>query len=484
VKQGKSTGGLLEVGFLIMAAVLAMHHIYDPDFWYHLAVGDRILKADAVLRENFFSFTFPHHPWIDTSWLYEVILSSLWMGGRAAAVVSFKVALNVALAALVLWGLRDGSRPLTTIEAVVLVMSWLLMLPRLSDRPELISFVLLAVMLALLRQHRGWWCLPVQALWANVHSFFIFGPVLAGGWAIGELLRGQRRAALKAMVVALACGAASALSPFGWRNFQAVRAMLASGVKFNHLIEESVSPFHPVGWTADGTGWLLVVFLAAAVLLLTKGRRSVMPFDWLVSVATLPLALTMKRGVPVFVLCSLPALLSCAAAMPELRTRRVRTVLLILMLTFTTDFAAGTSYLMRFRNNERAFGWGVSQRRLPEGAALFVREHVRTDARFLNAPFHTGNYLMWRWQGQPAVFVDGRTPAYLPEFWDDSLATLSDEVIFNRFTQGFRISHLFIGLDTAEGRAFVQGMATNMNWRQVYADRAAVVFERVGKNND
>jgi hypothetical protein len=476
--SARSTNRLLEAGFLMMAATLAVHQIYDPDFWYHLAAGDRILKTCAVMRQNFFSYTFPDHLWTDVYWLYEVALSLLWRLGQAAAVIGFKVAMNVALAALALGGLRERRRPLGTVEAAVLVFGWILMLPRLTDRPELISYVLLAAMLMLLRRHHGWWCVPVQALWANVHGFFVFGIALPAVWAVGEWLRGQRRAAGGAAVVMLACGAASVLSPFGWRNLLVAQSMFASSTRFNWQIEESVSPFHPLVWATDGTGLLLIVFLAGAALLLAHGWRSVSAFDWMVTVATLPLALAVRRGVPVFVLCSLPGLLQCAAAVPEPRTGRLRVASLALMLVFAVDFAAGTHWLLRFRGTGRAFGWSVNRKWLPEAAATFVRERAPADARLLNAPFPVGNYLMWTWQGRPAVFVDGRTQAYPPEFWGDALAVLSDEATFARLIQQFNVSHLFIGLDNSESRAFVQRLATNTAWRQIYTDRTAVVFER------
>jgi hypothetical protein len=472
------------IALFVFITSLALHKIYDPDFWYHLAQGDRIVKTGAVLRQNFFSFTYPDRPYTDLYWLYDVALSWLWNRGAAAAVVGFRVAMNIALAALVLCGLRDCRRPLGTVEATVLMIGWLLMLPRLTDRPELISFVLLAAMLTLWYRHRGWWCVPLQALWANVHGFFIFGPMLAGGWAVSEWLRGQRRAAGSAAIVMLACVAASAISPFGWRNLWAAKSLFASSPQFNRQIEESVSPFHPLVWSSDGSGLLLIVFLITAALLLARGWRTMLPFDWMAMVATVPLALAMRRGVPVLVLCSLPGLLRCAAAIPEPRTRWLRTALLTLMLAVAADFAIGTHRLLRSRGGGRTFGWGVARQWLPEGAAAFVREHVGANARLLNAPFHAGNYLIWAWQGQPGVFVDGRAEAYPAEFWGDALVVLSDEATFGRLVQQFDISHLLIGLDNSEGRAFVQRMATNVVWRQVYADRTAVVFERTQNRND
>ena len=146
---------ILTGAFLAMAATLAWHTIYDPDFWYHLAAGERMLQSGAVLRQNFFSYTYPEQPWLDVYWLYQLALGWLWSWGQAAAVVGFKALLNLGLAGLVVWGLRDRERLLGPVEAMVLLLGWLVMLPRLTDRPELVSYVLLAAMLVLLRR-RSW----------------------------------------------------------------------------------------------------------------------------------------------------------------------------------------------------------------------------------------------------------------------------------------------------------------------------------------
>src|ERR1700688_5075289 len=69
--------GFLAAAFLILAAALAIHRIYDPDFWMHLATGNHILRTGEIPRTNLFSFTHPEHSWIDVYWAYQTVLSVL-----------------------------------------------------------------------------------------------------------------------------------------------------------------------------------------------------------------------------------------------------------------------------------------------------------------------------------------------------------------------------------------------------------------------
>ncbi|NIL98077.1 MAG: hypothetical protein GTO62_13355, partial [Planctomycetales bacterium] len=71
-------------------------------------------------------------------WLYQVVIGCLWQWGGAPLVVWLKLALVLALATLVLFGFRPRHEPLTFAEGVILLPAWLLLSPRLTDRPELV----------------------------------------------------------------------------------------------------------------------------------------------------------------------------------------------------------------------------------------------------------------------------------------------------------------------------------------------------------
>ena len=309
------------LALLAFIVSLTLHKIYDPDFWWQLAAGDRMRATHAILRVNTFSFTHPQHDWLDVYWLYQLALSWLWQWGHAAAIVAFRLILVLTLAALVLLGFRDRRQPLSASETVVLVLAWLLLTPRLTDRPELVSFVLMAAMLTLVRRGRWWWCVPLEAIWANVHGFFCWGVIILASATASEWIAGNRRAAHTATLASLAAVAASIASPFGWRNWLELPRLAPTMRTLASSVEELVSPFHPAVRATDGTCWLLIVFLVVAATLFALNHKAVRLFDWLVMAVSLPLALTVLRGIPLFVLCALPALL---AATPRVEKSAMR----------------------------------------------------------------------------------------------------------------------------------------------------------------
>src|SRR5262245_62174871 len=206
--------------FLILAFFLASFAVTNADFWMHLATGRLIAQGEYVPGdEDPFSFMSEPGPWINHSWLYDWGLYTLYelIGGQALVVLKGLVAVALILVLFQLrrrefgWGLPVGA----------LALSALAMSPRLFFSPMLLSLLALAITLALLFKkqtslfasspagptgqpeatsvasgHTGWrhlWWLPVLfALWVNLDSWFILGPITVAVFLLGMLV--QRRA--------------------------------------------------------------------------------------------------------------------------------------------------------------------------------------------------------------------------------------------------------------------------------------------------
>ena len=411
----------LEVVFFAFVAALASHQIFDPDFWLHLAAGQRMWETGAVLRTNTFSFTHPDHPWTNVYWLYQLALSAAWQAAGPTGIVALRLVLALTLAALVVYGFRDGRAPLTAGELAVLLLTWPLLAPRLTERPELVSFVLLAATLALARRGRWWWAVPLQLIWANSQGYFVWQPVVLALAAVSEWAAGRRRAAGSAALAAAVSAALTMVSPFGWRNPQLALEFGRTMRWFGGVVEELVSPFHPLARATDGTGWWLVVVLVAAGVVGYRRRATLTLLDWLPALATLPLALTVRRAVPLFVICLLPGLW-----VTGFDSRRWRWLLTGVAAVLVAGFYRG----------EREWGWQVRTDAALPGAAAFLRE-LPAEARVLNTAFHTGGWLAAHGR---AVFVDGRLEAYPVEFLRGYLATTDG---FAALAEKYRITHLW-----------------------------------------
>lgn len=310
----------LSAALIVFALILfAPQVLNDGDTYLHIAAGRWMLENRAVLRIDFFSYTFAGHPWLTHEWLAEVIMALAYLAGGWSGCV-FLFALVSAIATW-LMGLELARRLSGPTLAITLALSLSCMMGSFLARPHLFAWPLLVIWTAQLvraaeeNRRPPWWLLPLMALWANLHASFEFGLALLIPVAIEDALaRRSMTAAARdwAPFAALAVGA-SVLTPHGlegllfplklmsmpqlyaigeWRPLDLHRfqpAILIIGFTFFVLITRAVK-IHAVR---------LVVLLGLVYLALAHSRDLVL----LAVVAPLllarPMAEALQSGIPV-----------------------------------------------------------------------------------------------------------------------------------------------------------------------------------------
>ena len=68
--------------FVVAVAVLAaaVTPLTDPDFFWHLKVGQWIIDHRAIPTHDLFTYTVPDHRFVAHEWLSEVIMAGLSRG--------------------------------------------------------------------------------------------------------------------------------------------------------------------------------------------------------------------------------------------------------------------------------------------------------------------------------------------------------------------------------------------------------------------
>ena len=221
--------GWFVLGVLLLAAFVGSFPPQNSDLWLHLASGRQILGGGRLTGIDPFSYTAQgtvNHSWLFDSFCYLCY----WVAG-GAGLVALRVLLLVGLGVLVLFaaGLpAKGRRPIPALCAALMFLTLARWLPL---RPELASLFLLGLTLVLLlrleraRASRLLDYLPLFllfALWANVDSWFVLGPVLLALYAIHQALTRQPGGPSPAVVLlaALAGFASCLLNPSLWHVFE------------------------------------------------------------------------------------------------------------------------------------------------------------------------------------------------------------------------------------------------------------------------
>lgn len=218
----------LWVTVLVAAACLiSFRSTYEPDLWWHLAHG-RETAAGHFVRTNLFSAVYRDYPQSYTSWLFDLAAYLLWTHTGPAglqALQALLIALSLAVSAA---ACRFRSSLAATVA--ICAFGWIVLEPRALPRPHLVSFAGLALTMYLIERARisgSWrplaWMPPLTIVWANFHLECVFGVAAVGLFAAGEWVMPRnlsRHAARVAVVIAVACVAATLVTPYGiglWR---------------------------------------------------------------------------------------------------------------------------------------------------------------------------------------------------------------------------------------------------------------------------
>jgi hypothetical protein len=178
------------IWIFLLSIVLFIRPVFDPDLWWHLAVGRYIAQTGIIPQTDIFTFSAPDYPYIYHSWLTELILYlihnlfGLWG-------ITWFYALIGALSLLLLYNTYRLTRNMKSnglLDNWLMPISYLVMVPIIISytnlRVQLITFLNLALVYYLyqkflVQKSRLLYLLPVLFLiWANFHAGFILGLIL------------------------------------------------------------------------------------------------------------------------------------------------------------------------------------------------------------------------------------------------------------------------------------------------------------------
>lgn len=398
----------LRLSFWVWTLAILLRPIRSNDVWWQLASGRWILAHEQIPRVDVFSLTCRGRRWIDFEWLYQVILYGSYRAAGLYGVTALKTLLIAAALGLVLKRLRQAGAPLeAAVAAAVLIGSaasagW-------TERADLTSLLLLAALfwalegirLGRLRPSLLAAFPPLFALWANLHAGFIIGLGVSGLYAV-EFFRSR---SMSRRFLA-ACGALALLAtlatPYGWSLW----AQIAASMRLVGRAPQS--EFLPPPWDHMALFWIALAFHGLLLLRALQRRVSV---NWIGLVVAAVLgweACLHARFAPFFLVCALPFAVEASLGDPLWTRRRVKSAWLAGALAALT--------LLELPGT----GFGVDPGRFPQGACDLVSAK-KLGGRFYTA-FSFGGYWVWRFAGEPAVFVDGRSSMVqgYPELWKEA----------------------------------------------------------------
>ena len=258
---------VIVAGLLAWLAHNGAARVSDPDDWWHLRLGLDLWHQHSFAVPDWSPFG--TLDWVPSEPLPEVVSAGVYhVAGLPGLAWLFGASIVAVMLGTYLVLRRHGS---ALAAAVALALTTLAASGSLTSRPQVISFVLLAVVVSAgLRTEEDlrarWWLVPMTYVWSLCHGFWFLGVGISGAMAFGIVV--SRRISWGTRVRLLAVPALSmsvvALNPFGLGVIEAPFAVSSTS--------QYISEWQRTDLLLPGPISLEVMIVAVAAIWVVKRR--------------------------------------------------------------------------------------------------------------------------------------------------------------------------------------------------------------------
>ncbi|MCL5005417.1 MAG: hypothetical protein M1404_02690 [Acidobacteria bacterium] len=477
---GFFAGRLLNPGQLSSSGAGSISWL-EGDTWWHLAVGNQILKTHIWPTHDPYSFTAPASPWIAYEWLGEVLIAFAW---RLGSLRGLMILLGALAGAILLLLYYQAYLRCKNSKAAFVACTLLLPLVSLTItmRPQLLGYIFLIATLIVLEKfrqghQRALWVLPpIFLLWVNAHGTFVFGFLILGVyWASGLKAfefgglyaeRWTERDRQRLEFISLLCLLASTLTPYGTRLLAYPLEMASS----QPLIVQSIQEWEPLNLSL-AYGKYFVVLLLVFWLALVASRLRCRLQDFVLLAFAIGETFLHARFILLFVPVFAPLLAELLAKwIPQYQPAKDHYILNFVLMAL---IAAGIVKL--FPSNRRLEQKVESK--MPVRAVWFFRAHPALK-RTLNDAYW-GGYLIEKLWPTHKVFIDGRLDLY------EYSGVMADYLNMTRLAPDTRFLLRKYQVQSCllpRSSPLAVFLAASPNWQEVYQDNLSAVFVRKAEN--
>lgn len=468
---------------LAAVGVFMIAPIDDFDLWWLLRGGAHMVETRSFPTTDPFSATAAGEPWLNHAWGFELGLYAVYrLAGFDGLIVM--QAVFAALAFSVLYWLlrREGVGQGWALGAVGL--GALATRGFWTPRPQLVTYLLLAVFWAILREYRDrradrlGWLVPLMVVWVNLHGGFMVGPTLLGLAVVGEVMdrafRGEGtaldpRRITRLALVGVACVLATLVNPFHYHAVLFPFQVLAERLPQAFIIEWASPPFQ------FGQVVLVEGLVLLTLVLLLRTPRLCRASDLVVLVAFFHFALQAVRNIPLLVVILIPILARAmaeagagsAVGLTPLRGFLRQRLAVGVAAAALPVVVLGSYPLRSLQDFLPRFGMAAI---FPAGAVEYLRR-ARPAGPLFN-DYGWGGYLVWHLYPDYRVSIDGRVAVYGPRRFADHLEVSEVRPRWRETLD--RLGARLVLIRARSPLAIV--LKASPDWQLLYEDRLAAVF--------
>jgi hypothetical protein len=455
--------------FLVFLTLVMVHPNFllaDGDTYWHLVVGECIVRDHAFPVGDQFSYTRAGAPWIAKEWLSQVFLYLAYSIGGWRGVALFTASIAALAFSLIFAWLCRRVAPIVALTMTAVTAS--LGMGSLLARPRVFFYLMLTICAcglvgAVESRKTPWWLPLLVALWANLHASFPIAIVLAAAFgleAIASAAPGQRaRTAVKWTLVLLGSLAATGLTPHGYGSLL-VSLNIVGSKQIN-----AIGEWRPIGF--DLMGAYGAAFIAGSLAIVIAARAG-----WTRAAPIVLCGALMVRHVRFFPLFGIVAAPALATPIARLFPRSARRPSTPKEATGKIALPAlGAAWLAAIL----ASSIGPKPVPAPRTAPAAALDAAR--AFSLSAPvfndYNFGGYLIYR---GVKTFIDGRAELYLGGLFEKTQAAElgKDDAAFLSLLDAYDVTWALLAHNSKGG----EKLRRSSQWKEIFDDEYSELFVR------
>jgi len=506
--------GMLAIGVVFsFTAFLASLEIKDLDLWLHLKMGQYISETKLVPSSDILSCSISGKPWVNHEWLFQVVVYQVWHHFGFDGLINMQIIVVFLTFLLLLFLGYNKDRQFLTAFTLLIVLY--IYQTRFTIRPDIYSLLFFVGFIFTLswfinRKWSVWVLVIIQVLWANMHGYFFFGPVivligmcseflkrrvpLPSQWNQIGRLTDEEYSRLKVLfpLLLLACCINPLTFKGAWYPLGVLFGLGHDGARifFTHITELQRPITAATLWTNQNGPFKAMIVLSGVSFIFNRRQIDISAiFLW---IFFLLFALVAIRNMVFF---AVAAYLVFMANVTTINWQTIvpfrfshnkfkyvtgillKGVLIFWIIDFGTRLAANGYFDFDTYNRKSEF-WGVSKRSFPYHAVDFlVKNEVK--GNFFN-DFNSGAYLIGRCFPNIKVYMDGRTEEYGGDFFEQHYQKIwheGSQKIFLSDASKYNITGAFLNNNNQLIPPKVLKMFYGLpDWKIVYFDYDAVIF--------
>lgn len=459
---------------LFLIFLISLQAPTDPDFGWHLRIGQDILANHTISHFDPYSFTMSDFPWISYSWLSDIFVA---LFQKLFGFFGLSIIFSLITAAAFFLAARAYQTELSY-QIIAALLGSILSVSVVGIRDQIWSVLGLAILIFIIFNWRKnpqsriiWWLPLLFLVWVNLHAAFAIGLGTFLIFFLAELAQKKPLTKTLIFIFGLSC-LTTFINPFGPRIYKEIWITFADFSGRSQIIEWR--PLFYAGMNIFLPTVFFALFLFGAQFFKKKRDLTLIALSAIFFV----FAMLAWRNLPLFFITSSPlAVLTIENFTGKNLLDLIKTPA-ILLIIFVLAFYAGWHNIKQVWAQDTNPQALAKEANFPYSAVKFLASNnLPLSTNHLFNEYNWGGYILWQIPNQK-VFIDGRMVHWkLPDkhIFDDYqiLQSAKNLAAVNSLIQKYDLNLALIRSDSP--LAFYLSAT---GWQKIYRDDLTIILKK------